>query len=276
MGVGAYEIAPNWEMLTISFVLRSDLKDGVPEDQALLEAEIRDFVVAMSEFRPRQKRSLTAFERKVLPMVNDHFKELVEIAKLGLTGESAQPKYALQRLEWLEKSYFTIIVSRLQRRYIQTMGRFGFLISIVCLALYFLFQHGAGICDILGVSQEMTFDCLSQFNPTIFPLLISTVIGTWVSYASRPQVIKIDDLDARQVSRGWGGVQFVTVALISLILAFLLSKEVIVFEVGKLAGKNILIDPLTALCFGALFGLTERTLPSQLVARASKLLEKRI
>lgn len=161
-------------------------------------------------------------------------------------------------MEGLEKSYLTHVISRLQRRHIRAMGA-TVAYGVVFLFLFFVAFNNAHCKYASG-----------------FLLLIATLVGAWISYSTRPLVVTIEDMDARDISRAWGTIQLATVCAISLVLALFLSSGLLPFEVNGFRAEKVLEDPKVALTLGAVFGLTERTLPNRVVSRASKIVEKRI
>jgi hypothetical protein len=285
---------------------------SVPEDQANVVSQVRRFKSTIRQLFPDKSRHsvIIAFLGKIrtylvlkidskdesplrrpknmfAKQVAWYDLELRDIAKQGVVGDRAQPVYALSQIEILETSFAKEIGNLVQRKFLNRMLLMAVGLSVLILSLSLgIDQLSQILDDDGGLIENYRFTWIEYFAGIaalfdgdhhwlgVGAVLMASSFGAWLSYAVRRKGVEFQDLSEWSYSWSECFLRLAAVILLSLLFMAMINHGVVNLNFGDIKHDEILDSLSASVALGLVFGLSERTLPSNVIARTNSLIPK--
>jgi hypothetical protein len=193
-----------------------------------------------------------------------YLNRLLNIAKLGLEGNNAQPEIAATALELLKAEIVAKEAGKIKNNYIKLLGRQAIILGIIPL--------------LLGILYEFTFcykpsllcvQCLYSHN--LLLIWAGCMVGVCLSFSVSKTEMLFEDLITIEKDRVEPKIRLILTGIVSLIFAYLFIKEALVVKLGKFSTEDIQSDAITAFIIGTFLGLNEKIIGQNLFKKTSNL-----
>lgn len=250
MGKGSYIVAATSDNKNISFKLHPNLSEGteIPEDE--------------SDFMFEVQKTLTVIE---IIFANDeqkfkhYFDQLLKLSQVALVPPMAQLKLAKKALVGLQQEIVEKESGKIKNNYLRRLGLRALILLLVGASLRALLSY-------LIPATALTTDLIA-----LALIWMGCMIGVWLSFAIRRVRIPFYNLHILEEDRLEPVIRLVYAGILSVILGFLLLRKGAVIEIGDISSEQIITDPLVAMLFGAILGISEQTLGNTVAQKASKM-----
>lgn len=216
---------------------------SVPKDQMKLKEEVEKTLVVLREILEGDK-----FEQ--------YFDQALSLSQAGLVGDAASPDAALSTLWQLQDQVVANEAGRIKNEYMKKLGKSALE---------------------LGVPVSLLATCLYYFTDwelvTFLFLWCGSLVGTWISFGTRKNILKFADLNILEEDRLDPSIRLIFAGLLTLIVGLFLTTHAFIIKVGQMTTEQIGSDLKVALLIGVLCGISEKVLPSKISQKASQLIK---
>ncbi len=257
METGAYLVHENENnSRDIIFSIKPDFQNKIPELQQKLHLEVEKALVVIQMLFEEDDKSFKMF-----------FDQLLSLAQAGLVGDNAQPTIALNALLQFKSELVDKKSGEVKNHYFKTLGIKSFNLGIfpvsVSLAIIILHYY-------FPLSKELEkLNVISNF------LLIwgSCMLGVWLSFGARKTILKFEDLNILEEDRLEPTMRLLFAGAITMVFSLLFYTKAISVEIGNVSLTTIGEDPVIAIIFGTMFGLSEQILGKKITKKAASIFE---
>lgn len=229
-------------------VLRSD----APEDQRELKREAERALTILKALYRRPEDE---------PKLREAVAKLIALSQVGLVGPNASPTVAMDALRSLEADIVEREAGPIKNHYMRKLGGWAALFGFVGLLAYLVCQH----------FPRIPFEEFHRYR-TVFLVWSGAMGGAWASFASRKVTLGFSDLVALEEDRIEPQLRLVFTGVLTTILALVFATGVADVEVGSFSASALMRSGAVALLLGAFAGLSEKALPSAVMARAESVI----
>lgn len=257
MEKGAYIVHQNESnSKDIVFSVKPDYKNKVPELQQKLHLEVEKTLVVLQMLFENDSKNFEMY-----------FNQLLSLAQAGLVGENAQPTIAFNALLQFKNELVDKKSGEVKNQYFKTLGVKSFKLGIIplCISLIIivLFYY-------FPLSKELEkLNVLSNF---LF-VWSSCMLGVWLSFGARKTILKFEDLNILEEDRLEPTMRLIFAGAITMIFSLLFHCKAISIEIGEISSDTISADPIIAIIFGTLFGLSEQVLGKKITKKAASIFD---
>lgn len=183
--------------------------------------------------------------------------KLYWIARVGLEGD-ADPKTATQALGNLRAEILAQEGPRIKNGYMRLLGAWAAGFAILFAVLYLVIRNNPDFSNLFSAFKNL------------FPLLTGTMIGTWLSFGIRKNILTLRDLSNLEADMVEPAIRLIFTGLIAVTIAFIFSQGMVNVVVGGLNSANLITQGSTAFLIGILLGVSEQALPGAVTQRAAQ------
>ncbi len=192
---------------------------------------------------------------------NEAFAKLLQLAQLGLVGETPATAIARSALLSLKAEIVDREAGQIKNAYMIKLGSWAALFGSLSFAGYFVFD----------AHPEWPPNELYAYRHVLL-LWAGCVAGTWASFASRKVVLQFADLSALEADRVEPPLRLIFATLLTTFLALVFTTHLADVVVGGFRASDLLNSGSTALLVGGFAGLAEMALPAAMMQRAQAFL----
>lgn len=227
--------------------------NSVTPDQTALHSEIEKTLTAFHVLFSREKD--TARYGEVV-------QKLLMLAQLGLVGVRGEcnPSIARDALIRLQAEVAEIDGPKVKNDFLKKLGIAALMLSI----------PASATAIYLFVENSESAYSFPLFN--LCCLWIATQAGTWLSFASRKLDIGFFDLSRISEDQLEPSIRLLFTGAFSVLFSLTLWAGLLSVQVGAFQADAWIASPLTATVLGALSGIAEKALPSNVTGKAEQML----
>ena len=239
----------------------------VPEDQRKLQQAIyatRGVLKLLHDqgIFPEQGKGE---EQRKHPMLKAFQKRILQIAEVGLTGESIKHKTAAEALAQVRKEIVIRKGKAVVYKYLLRLAVWacagvaaGLLIEVASAYL----ADRADLADLAASLKGYGW------------VVMGAMVGAWLSVASARREITLADLPNFLGSKVEPAVRIVFVGLLAALVALFLDLKVMTIMFGELSLADFDTNTKAALLLGAIAGISEKVLSVRIIERAREIVAK--
>lgn len=228
------------------------LKGGAPESQRDLKSEAERALTIVKALYRRPEDA---------PKLREAVAKLVALSQVGLVGPNASPAVAMDALRALEADIIEREAGPIKNQYMRKLGGWALLFGALGMVAYLLCQH----------FPQVLFEEFRRYR-TVFLVWSGSMAGAWASFASRKVTLGFADLVALEDDRIEPQLRLIFTGTLTTILALVFATGVADVEVGSFRASALMHSGAVALLLGAFAGLSEKALPSAVMARAGSVI----
>lgn len=202
--------------------------------------------------------------KKILKKEKDEYlrysNEILGISRVGLVGESAEPRLAFSSLELLENEIINNLGTTFKNKYMINLAKAGIISSTIVTILLFVFFRIFGHENLFKIR-----DCCSL-------IWTGSMVGLWISFGIRKIELSIDDFEKIEKDQMTPYIKTTFIGITAIVFALSLNLEILKIEIGKFNTLNIFKNYQTALFTGIIAGISELSLTKNLYNKALKMI----
>jgi hypothetical protein len=235
----------------------------VPAEQLELKGAIEETLTILQVIFPEQTRPSVVeqlFGNPSAPQAKrfDAYRfKLFSLARVGLERD-ADPKTAMQALNSLRAEILAQEGPRVKNGYMKRLGAWATASSLISAILYLVIRNNADF-SVLGTAFR-----------NVLVLWTGTMIGTWLSFGIRRNILTLRDLSNLEADMVEPAIRLIFTGLIAVTIAFIFMQGMVNVTVGQLNSANLFGHGSTAFLIGILLGVSEQALPGALTRRAAQ------
>jgi hypothetical protein len=256
MAIGYFTVTQDGTNLDIRYQVAPGAQGPCPDDQMALKADIEAVEAALKVLYPDEVLRLPKF------------RELLSLAAVGLDGPNAAPKIAAAALVSLKTGILLTEGNARKNRYLKQLGKWAVLFGGIPLLLVLCLRYVLVCYWTLLPCVKPDSDLLVHFCL----LWIGGMLGAWISYGLRTDVLTFDELVLPEEDRLEPPVRLLFVGTLVLILGLALYIGVVDISFGKISSRDFIHRTSLAILLGVLMGASERALSGQMTKLAGQLM----
>lgn len=233
----------------------------VPPDQMEVKGEIEETLMILQLIFPAEPKQSWLQSLLGVPPRKSRFEsyrgKLYSLARVGLEGD-ADPKTAKQALVNLRAEVLAQEGPVVKNSYMKRLGVWAAAWAVAAAILYLI------------IRANPNFSVLASAYRNLLPLWVGTMIGTWLSFGIRRNVLTLRDLSNLEADMVEPAIRLIFTGLIAVTIAFVFMLGMVNVVVGQLNSSQLYDHGSTAFLIGALLGISEQALPGTLTRRASQ------
>lgn len=200
------------------------------------------------------------------PKFRRYYVRLFLLAQLGLEGATASPEVAKMGLDDLTQDLVDDEGGKVKNGHLQVLGWAAVRLSIPFLIIHVIFAH----TSLPGVDAWLKAHMIDKILWANFMLLwLGCFIGVWLSYAIRTTVIALGDLTNTDSDRLRPTIRLLYAGVMTTVIGLLFHVGAISIKLGEVEITKVGTEWAFALLVGIFCGVSETTLPSVTLKRAT-------
>jgi hypothetical protein len=256
MAAGYFIVSQDGDNLDIEYRVHPNAQGPCPDDQLALKNDVEATEAALKVLYPDATLRLPKF------------RELLSLAAVGLAGANAAPKIAAAALASFKQGILLTEGGSRKNRYLKELGKYAALFAGAPLLAAIVFRYVVPCFWTLLTCAKSLVGLLTNFSL----LWSGAIIGAWLSYGLRTEVLSFEELVLPEEDRLEPPVRLLFVGMLALVLGLALYIGVIDISFGKVSSHEFIHRTALALLLGVLMGASERALSSQVTKLAGNLL----
>lgn len=246
---------------TLRFAINPNVKEP-PKEQLELKQNVQSALSAIQRLYPSP-----ADERNF----RRYFVQIAGAAQVGLVGNPAYPDVGKQALASTVAELIDQEGERIKHKHLRDLAVKSWQLSVPLVAVYVFTR----LMDFPNSWLRDLFERLYLLPLAVScfaVMLIGCFLGVILSYAARTTTLSLSDLVTPDTDRLRPIVRLLVSATWAVIFGYFLTLKVVVFQVGSLSTEVFGSQPALAFLLGAIFGLSNLTLPGSVMKKIGDLL----
>ena len=220
---------PN-EKFDISFQLRENVEDDIPEEQQELYINAE-----------KTCNIIKSLENTDEDIKKKYFDKLLSLSQVGLVPEYAQTKASKLALEKLQEEIVLVEGKKIKNSYMKTL-------AVNALILAAIVSVGVKLID---VYLHFTI----AWN--VWAVIMGALLGTWVSFGARKFEICFDDLASLEKDKMNPWIRLIYISVASVIFVLFMNAGIVEIKIGDIDTTTAFESLNTAFIIGLVCGLVE-------------------
>ena len=248
-GIGAFAVGPNDDNSLVIIEKTDKLQPTQPQmDLAILIEDINN--VILSNFPVVEgEKSITNFSK--------YFNELLNLAEVGLVGDTPMTAYSLTQCRKLKSRIVLKLGAAKKQKFLINMGGIAFGVAMI---IGFIIQWMAS----KGTTTTIQMDIIPYGL-----IVIGSMVGVWLAKASLKVALingELTDFSGGFVSPG---LMLLYTSLISLLFAACIQNNFLSLSFGNMNVKDFIVNDQEAVVFGVILGFINEKIAKNIVEKFS-------
>jgi hypothetical protein len=256
MATGYFIVSQDGTSLDIVYQIDPAATGACPDDQLALKNDLEAAEAALKVLYPDENLRVP------------RFRELLSLAQVGLQGANAEPKIAASALANLKQAILVTEGGARKNRYLKTLGKWAAIFATLPLGLAIVLRYILPCFSVSFACDKLPVSLLINFSL----LWAGAMIGAWLSYGLRTEVLTFEELTTPEEDRLEPGVRLLFVGVLALVVGLALYIGVLEISFGKISSHDFMHRSALALLIGILMGASERALSGQVTKLVGNLL----
>jgi hypothetical protein len=195
---------------------------------------------------------------------------LINLARLGLVGDSAAPEIARRAFENLTSELVDSEGPSVKNKHLRRLAIAALWLATPCAVMYAVLRLAASQKGLVELLQRLD---VSRGQLSAFMMLwIGCFVGVVLSYGSRTTKMSMEDLIVTDADYLSPITRHLFAGTLAMILGLLMCLGAFEVKIAGISSAQLVSNPMIAFLIGTLLGVSELLLPGEVARRAGNVL----